>query len=85
MQMMVPQGTNATASEPAAGKRRKHSPVEVVRSLQTRIAKAQVLGKGRKVKALQRLLTHSQSGRIIAVERVASNDGRKTPGVDGQT
>jgi RNA-directed DNA polymerase len=31
---------------------------------------------------LQRLLTHSYSGKVIAVRRVTENDGKKTPGVD---
>jgi RNA-directed DNA polymerase len=35
-----------------------------------------------KVKSLQRLLTHSYSGKVLAVRRVTENDGRKTPGVD---
>ena len=35
-----------------------------------------------KVRALQRLLTHSYSGKVLAVRRVTENDGKKTPGVD---
>jgi len=65
--------------------RRKRTPEEVVRSLQARIVKAQEAGRYNKVKALQYLLTRSQSARILAVERVTENDGRKTPGVDGET
>ena len=73
--------------EDPQGKRekRKRTPEEVVRSLQARIVKAQEAGKWNKVKALQYLLTRSQSARTLAVERVTENDGRKTPGVDGQT
>ena len=56
-----------------------------VRRLQARIVKAQAQGRWNKAKALQHLLTHSQSGRILAVERVARNDGKHTPGVDGET
>lgn len=82
--MMEPQGANAAAHE-NAGKRRKRSPEEIVRSLQVRIVKAHGMGMGRKVKALQRLLIHSQSARILAVERVTENKGSKTPGVDGET
>jgi RNA-directed DNA polymerase len=37
-----------------------------------------------KVKALQRLLTHSFSGRALAVRRVTENQGKVTPGVDQQ-
>ena len=69
------------------GKRtkRKQTPEENVRRLQARIVKAQEMGRYNKAKALQFLLTHSQSARILAVERVTGNDGRKTPGVDGET
>ena len=53
-----------------------------VRRLQTRIVKATKEGKRGKVKALQRLLTHSFSGKAVAVRRVTENDGSDTPGVD---
>ena len=56
-----------------------------VRRLQARIVKAQAVGRWNQVKALQRLLTHSHSGRLVAVERVSQNDGKRTPGVDGET
>lgn len=65
--------------------RRERSPEEVVRSLQARIVKATQEGRWNKVKALEHLLTHSQSARKLAVERVSTNDGKKTPGVDGAT
>ncbi|HZI76848.1 MAG TPA: reverse transcriptase N-terminal domain-containing protein, partial [Gemmatimonadales bacterium] len=54
-----------------------------VRRLQARIVKA--IGEGRwgKVKALVYLLTHSFSGRALAILRVISNSGARTPGVDG--
>ena len=35
------------------------------------------------MKALQRLLTCSFSGRALAVKRVTENQGKRTPGVDG--
>lgn len=54
-----------------------------VRRLQTRIAKAIREGRWGKVKALQWLLTRSFAGKALAVKRVVSNRGRKTPGVDG--
>src|SRR5438309_687992 len=54
-----------------------------VRRLQARIVKAVREGKGHKVKALVYLLTHSFSGRALAILRVVSNSGAKTPGVDG--
>ncbi len=56
-----------------------------VRRLQARIVKATQEGRWGKVKALQWLLTHSHSGKAIAVKRVTENTGKKTPGVDGQT
>jgi RNA-directed DNA polymerase len=49
-----------------------------------RIVKATKEGRWGKVKALQRLLTHSFSGKALAVRRVTENQGRKTPGVDGE-
>jgi RNA-directed DNA polymerase len=51
--------------------------------LQARIVKAVQAGKWRKAKALVYLLTHSFSGRALAIRRVVSNSGAKTPGVDG--
>ena len=54
-----------------------------VRRLQARIVKAVGAGKWHKVKALVYLLTHSFSGRALAILRVISNSGAKTPGVDG--
>lgn len=55
---------------------------ENVRRLQARIVKATQQGRWGKVQALQHLLTHSFSGKIIAVKRVTENDGNKTAGVD---
>jgi RNA-directed DNA polymerase len=57
----------------------------IVRRLQARIVKATQEGKWGKVKALQRLLTHSFSGKALAVKRVTENQGKRTPGVDGKT
>jgi RNA-directed DNA polymerase len=57
----------------------------MVRRLQARIVKAEQAGRRGKVNALQRLLTHSLSGKALAVRRVTSNDGKRTPGVDGVT
>jgi RNA-directed DNA polymerase len=56
-----------------------------VRGLQTRIVKASQAGRHNKAKALQWLLTHSLSGRALAVKRVTENQGRNTPGVDKVT
>jgi RNA-directed DNA polymerase len=49
-----------------------------------RIAQATQAGKWGKVKALQRLLTHSFSGKALAIRRVTENTGKRTPGVDGE-
>ena len=51
--------------------------------LQVRIAKAERERKKGRVKALQRLLTSSFYAKCLAVKRVTSNKGSKTPGVDG--
>jgi RNA-directed DNA polymerase len=53
-----------------------------VRRLQARIVKATQEQRWGKVKALQRLLTHSFSGKALAVRRVTENQGKKTSGVD---
>jgi RNA-directed DNA polymerase len=53
-----------------------------VRRLQMRIAKAVKEGKHRRALALQWLLTHSRAARLLAVRRVTTNKGAKTPGVD---
>jgi RNA-directed DNA polymerase len=55
-----------------------------VRRLQARIVKATHDNKWGRVKALQRLLTHSYSGKVLAVKRVTENQGKRTPGVDGE-
>ena len=44
-----------------------------VRRLQARIVKAVQAGRWGKVRALQRLLTHSFSGKALAVQRVTTN------------
>src|SRR5258708_20840534 len=56
-----------------------------VRRLQARIVQATKEGKWGKVKALQHLLTHSFSGKALAVKRVTENQGKNTPGVDKVT
>ena len=58
---------------------------ENVRRLQARIVKATKEGRWGKVKALQHLLTHSFSGKSLAVRRVTENQGKNTPGVDKVT
>lgn len=73
---------SAATHEP---KRPRRTPEEIVSQLQARIVKAQEAGRWNKVKVLQRMLAHSESARVLAVERVSHNDGSKTPGVDGDT
>jgi RNA-directed DNA polymerase len=51
-----------------------------VRRLQARIVKATREGRHGRVKSLQWLLTHSFSGKALAVRRVTENQGKKTPG-----
>jgi len=55
----------------------------LVRRLQARIVKATQAGRWGKVQALQRLLTHAFSAKVVAVKRVTENHGKRTPGVDG--
>jgi RNA-directed DNA polymerase len=82
---MEPKGTGAATHENEGKKRKRRTPEEIVHRLQARIVKAQERGMNSKVKALQFLLTRSQSARVIAAERVTQNDGRNTPGIDGET
>lgn len=56
-----------------------------VQRLQARIVQATKEKRWGKVKALQRLLARSFSGKALAVKRVTENQGRRTAGVDGQT
>src|SRR5579872_1693678 len=77
----------AGASSPAAEMwdRTNWSRIEAeVKRHQMRIAKAVREGRWGKVKALQRLLTRSHSGKMLAVRRVTENSGKRTPGVDGR-
>jgi hypothetical protein len=54
-----------------------------VRRLQVRIAKAVKGNRWNKVKALQYLISRSFYAKVLAVKRVTSNKGKKTPGIDG--
>jgi RNA-directed DNA polymerase len=47
----------------------------IVRRLQARIMKATQAGRWGKGRALQRLLTHSFSAKVVAVKRVTENQG----------
>jgi RNA-directed DNA polymerase len=55
-----------------------------VNRLQMRIAKAFRGGRYGKAKSLQWILTHSFYAKLLAVKRVTSNQGAKTPGVDNK-
>ena len=50
-----------------------------VRRLQVRMAKAVKLGHPRRASALQWLLTHSRAAKLLAVRRVTTSRGAKTP------
>ncbi len=54
-----------------------------VTTLQTRIVKAYKAKQYRKVRSLQWVLTNSFAAKLLAVKRVTSNKGSRTPGVDG--
>src|SRR5882672_516078 len=84
MQMTVEQSTDASFTPPPlAWKTIDWSRIrQKVRRLQMRIAKATQAGQWRKAQALQWLLTHSRTARLLAVHRVTTNRGAKTPGVD---
>lgn len=60
-----------------------HKAEREVNRLQIRIVKATQQKDYNAVKRLQYLLTHSFYAKALAVKRVVTNDGRKTPGVDG--
>ncbi len=59
-----------------------HSAHRIVRRLQARIVKATQAKRWGKVSALQHLLTHSFSGKALAVKQVTENSGKRTSGVD---
>lgn len=56
---------------------------EQVNRLQIRIVKATLEQKWRLVKRLQYLTTNSFYAKALAVRRVVTNSGKKTPGIDG--
>src|SRR5260370_23796191 len=80
--MIVEQSTGATSRETvdwhSINWKKAH---KIVNRLQARIVQATKAGKRNKVKALQRILTHSFSGKALAVKRVTENQGKNTPGV----
>jgi len=83
MQMNVVQTTCAASDRGFAWKSINWKKCEAqVKKLQARIVKARKDGRYGKVKSLQWVLTHSFAAKAIAVKRVTTNDGKKTPGVD---
>ena len=56
----------------------------IVNRLQARIVKAKQEGNNGKVRALQWILTHSFSAKVLAIRLVTRNQGKKTSGVDGE-
>ena len=82
-QMTTPPGVDASFDPPRNWKALNWKALrQQVRRLQVRIAKAIKNGDRRKASALQWLLTHSQAAKSLAVRRVTTNRGAKTPGVD---
>ena len=57
---------------------------DYVKRLQTRIAKAVKNGQYRLARRLQYLLTHSFYAKMLAVQRVTKNRGKRSAGVDGE-
>jgi RNA-directed DNA polymerase len=55
----------------------------IVDNIQARIVKAAQAGDKKKVRSLQRLLVRSTAAKLLAVKRVTTNRGKRTPGVDG--
>lgn len=81
--MTVPLGADASFDPPRNWKSIDWMALQQqVRRLQVRIAKAIKNGKYRRASALQWLLTHSRAAKLLAVRRVTTNRGAKTPGVD---
>ena len=60
----------------------KYQPLMHVRRLQLRIVKAVKQKRWNRVKYLSRVLTNSFYAKLIAIQRVTSNKGKNTPGID---
>jgi len=56
----------------------------VVNKLQSRIAKAVERGRYNLVRKIQYLLTNSFYAKLLAVKRVTTNKGKRTPGIDSE-
>jgi len=55
---------------------------QIVHRLQMRIVKAVKAGNRQLVRSLQRLLARSHAAKLLAVNKVTTNRGKRTPGVD---
>ncbi|ATW25806.1 reverse transcriptase domain-containing protein [Candidatus Formimonas warabiya] len=57
-----------------------------VRNLQRRLVKAAAAREGKRINQIMRLMLHSYSCKVVAIEQVTRiNDGKKTSGIDGVT
>jgi RNA-directed DNA polymerase len=56
---------------------------KIVNGIQARIVKAVQARDWNRVRSLERLLARSFAAKLLAVKRVTTNRGKKTPGVDG--
>jgi len=56
--------------------------IQIVSRIQARIVKAVKNGLKQTARGLQRLLSNSLAAKLIAIKRVISNSGKRTPGVD---
>jgi RNA-directed DNA polymerase len=56
----------------------------IVNRLQTRIVKAVKARNKKLIRSLQRLLSRSLAGKLLAVKRVSENRGKRTAGVDNK-
>lgn len=79
-----PVGADAPPAWGSRGTRSTGSGLTMRLRVQMRIAKAVKVGRWNKVQDLQRLLTRSISGKLLAVKRVKENPGKRTSGVDGK-
>lgn len=57
--------------------------IQIASRLQARIVKAAEAGDRKRIRGLQRLLRRPKAAKLMAVRRVTSNRGKKTPGIDG--
>src|SRR2546430_17160805 len=83
MQMTTAQAVGAVSREAAEWYAMDWRAInQNVRRLQVRIVQATKASRWGRGRALQRLLTHSYSGKVLAVRRATGNKGKKNPGGD---